>query len=263
MTSEQWVLIESQFDTLRDASPSVQEAALAAIADEEVRRELASLLQYSGKGNGDGDGETIIAVVGAAAATVTFPKRHIGPYKLVKRIGQGGQGSVFEALRDDGTFHQRVAIKIVKWELDSDIARERFRQERQILAGLEHPYIARLLDGGQAPDGVPYLVMEFIEGQPLTVAAGDWPLKRKLELFLKVCQALAYAHRNLVIHRDLKPANILVTSAGDPKVLDFGIAKLIDPGATKTRTGLAALTPEYGGFLKPGNGISVTTISSK
>ena len=243
MTNEQWVVVKNQFEILNEALPAEQASALAQIDDEIVRHELEMLLKNSG-----GEGDTFLAAIGEAASQTFNDRdcdRRIGPYKLVQRIGQGGQGSVFEAVRDDGTFHQRVAIKIIKWELDNDIARERFRQERQILAGLEHPYIARLLDGGQSDDDVPYLVMEFVEGQPLTKAADDWPVKQKLELFLKVCQALAYAHRNLVIHRDLKPANILVNEAGDPKVLDFGIAKLIDPGASKTQTGLAALTPDY------------------
>ena len=121
---------------------------------------MASLLQYTS----DGDGETLASAVGAVAANLSGPPdQKIGPYKVVRRVGQGGQGSVYEAVRDDGNFHQRVAIKIVKWELDSDLARERFRQERQILAGLEHPYIGRLLDGGQTADDVPYLAMEFIE----------------------------------------------------------------------------------------------------
>ena len=227
---------------MRDLPPTNRAAALEAIADEDVRREVASLLQYTG----NEDGETVAAAIGAVAAHIGSQEdRRIGPYKLIRRVGQGGQGSVYEAVRDDGTFEQRVAIKIVKWDLDSELARERFRQERQILARLEHPYIARLLDGGQTEDGVPYLAMEFVDGEPLTAAAKEWPVKRKLELFLKVCQAVSYAHANLVIHRDLKPANILVSKAGDAKVVDFGIAKLLDPTATKTQTGFSGLTPDY------------------
>ena len=171
--------------------------------------------------------------------------RHIGAYRLVGRLGQGGQGSVFEGLRDDGRFQQRVAIKIVKWEIDGEGARARFRQERKILAGLEHPHIARLLDGGETEDGLPYLVMEFVEGEPLTKAAGDWPIRRKLDVFLKVLDAVSFAHQNLIVHRDLKPGNILVTKDGSPKLLDFGIAKLMDPEATRTHTGFVGLTPDY------------------
>src|SRR5262249_49215600 len=152
---------------------------------------------------------------------------------------------VFEAERDDSTFRQRVAIKIIKWEFDSPSARERFRQERQILAGLEHPHIARLLDGGQTEDDVPYLVMEYIQGQPLITSARGWSLRRKLKVFLKICQAVEYAHRTLIVHRALKPANILVTPNGDPKLLDFGIAKLLNPDVTRTQTGSAAMTPDY------------------
>ena len=167
----------------------------------------------------------------------------VGPYRLLRRLGQGGQGTVFEAVRDDGNFEHRVAIKIVKWEIDSEAARAQFRHERQILAGLQHANIAQLLDGGQTKHGAPYLVMEFIDGQPLTAATQGWTLKRKLELFRKVLEPVAYAHRNLIVHRDLKPSNIFVTSDGIPKLLDFGIAKLLDMDATLTA--MRALTPEY------------------
>lgn len=222
-----------------------------------MRREVVSLLEHSESG------ETVVAPAGAMPPKPEQGQRlerRIGPYQLLRRVGQGGQGAVYEAIRDDGNFHQRVAIKIVKWEIDSTAAQERFRRERQILAGLQHPYIARLLDGGETDDGTPYLVMEFVEGQPLTIAASDWPVRRKLELFLKVCQALEHAHRNLVIHRDLKPANILVTAEGEPKLLDFGIAKFIDPAATKTQTGMAALTPEYASPEQV-RGLPISTLS--
>jgi serine/threonine protein kinase len=249
----QWRAVEASFDALHGLPEDQVAAGLAALDDEEVRVEVATLLRNARPG--DTVAEAIHGMVsavtpsqGAAAPThapVEFRERRIGPYRMVRRVGQGGQGAVFEAVRDDGTFHQRVAIKLVKWEMDGADARERFRRERQILAGLEHPYIARLLDGGETPEGTPYLVLEFVEGEPLTKAAAEWPLRRKLELFLKICQALSVAHRNLVIHRDLKPANILVTAAGDPKLLDFGIAKLVDGGSQNTQTGLAALTPQY------------------
>src|SRR5215469_15164813 len=134
---------------------------------------------------------------------------------------------------------------MVKWEAASDASRHRFRAERQILAGLQHPNIARLLDGGGTADGTPYFVLEFIDVKHLNVAARGWPPKRKLELFLQVADAVAFAHRKLIVHRDLKPANILVTADGAPKLLDFGIAKLMDPEATRTQTRLIGLTPSY------------------
>ena len=242
MTQDQWSLVESHFEALADLQPADRTAGLTAIGDEEVRREVSSLLEHSG------GGETVSSVVGAMADHVESGEigdRRIGPYKLVRRLGQGGQGAVFEAVRDDGTFHQRVAIKIVKWEIDSGDARNRFRHERQILAGLEHPHIARLLDGGETSEGTPYLVMEFVDGLPLTAATQGWPLLRKLELFLEVAAAVASAHRNLIVHRDLKPANIMVTKDGTPKLLDFGIAKLLDENAQRTMTGFQALTPDY------------------
>ena len=242
MTQDQWSLVESHFEALADLQPADRASGLAAIGDEEVRREVASLLEHSGSG------ETVSAVVGAMADHVesgSIVDRRIGPYKLVRRLGQGGQGAVFEAIRDDGTFDQRVAIKIVKWEIDSDDARSRFRHERQILAGLEHPHIARLLDGGETSEGTPYLVMEYVDGEPITQYCSPLDRTARLRLFLKVCEAVEHAHRNLVVHRDLKPANILVTPNGDPKLLDFGIAKLLDPGSSKTQTAFLALTPDY------------------
>ena len=256
MTPEQWRQVETGFAALNASPPEQRLAQLAAIPDEEVRAEIASLLEY------DGTGETVGATVAAAASLAAdevvlaadevvlaeedvVRGRRIGPYRVIRRLGHGGQGVVFEAIRDDGSFQQRAAIKMLKWEADSAESRRRFRQERQILAGLQHPNIARLLDGGETFDGTPFLVMEFIEGQPLNTAAADWPLKRKLELFLQVANAVVFAHRNLVVHRDLKPANILVTADGAPKLLDFGIAKLMNPDATRTSTGLVGLTPDY------------------
>lgn len=241
MTEEQWSQVESCFDELRERSPHEIAAGLAAIADEAVRAEVASLLQHTG------EGETVGLAVGAMANSVgdAFRAQKIGPYRIVRKLGQGGQGTVFEAVRDDGAFDQRVAIKIVKWEIDSENTRTQFRNERQILAGLEHPHIARLLDGGETAEGAPYLVMEFVDGQPLTAAAANWRMKQKLNLFLEVAAAVAFAHRNLIVHRDLKPANILVTADGMPKLLDFGIAKLVDPNLQLTVTKFQALTPEY------------------
>jgi serine/threonine protein kinase len=228
VTKEQWESVEAYFTAIHNVAPGERPAALASIADTEVRAEVASLLDHAA------GGETVADAIGAAASQLegTASRERIGPYKLVRRFAQGGQGAVFEAVRDDPAFHQRVAIKLVKWESDTAMARDRFRQERQILAGLEHPHIARLLDGGETPDGVPYLVMEFVDGLPLTKAAAGWTQRRKLELFLKVADAVTFAHRNLIVHRDLKPANILVTREGTPKLLDFGIAKLLDSNDT-------------------------------
>jgi serine/threonine protein kinase/TolB-like protein/Tfp pilus assembly protein PilF len=182
----------------------------------------------------------------------TMAGRQIGAYKLVREIGRGGMGAVYLAVRADNQFRQRAAIKLVKRGMDTDFVIRRFRSERQILAGLNHPNIARLLDGGATDDGLPYFVMEYIDGIPihrycdtrrLTVA-------ERLNLFRQVCAAAHYAHENQVIHRDIKPGNILVTEDGAPKLLDFGIAKILDPDlasdtAESTVTAMLVMTPEY------------------
>jgi tetratricopeptide (TPR) repeat protein len=192
-------------------------------------------------------------VAGAAAdlvgATQTGAGREISPYRIVREIGRGGMGVVYEAVRDE--FRQRVAIKLLpRGQQDAGMV-ERFRQERTILAGLEHPNIARLLDGGITDEGELYFVMEYIEGQSITdyCRTNKLTVIERLGLFAKVTKAVEYAHRNLVVHRDLKPGNILVASDGTPKLLDFGIAKLLHehpaPVEPSTRTGVHLMTPEY------------------
>ena len=238
--------MEHHFAALHELSSDAWNSALGAIGDEEVRREVASLLRHAGNGDAvDSLVESVVGAMAVAAGAGELIDRRVGPWRLLRRLGQGGQGVVFEAKRDDGAFDQRVALKIVKWELDTEEARRRFRHERQVLAGLEHPSIARLLDGGETAGGTPYLVMEFVDGLPLTQAARDWPVRRKLQLFLEIAAAVSFAHRNLVVHRDLKPANILVTPEGVAKLLDFGISKLLDVDDRRTITGFHALTPGY------------------
>ena len=170
--------------------------------------------------------------------------RVCGPYRLVRLLGRGGAGAVYLAERVDGQIEQRVAIKLLRQDADDRRFRDRFLQERQILASLQHPGIARLLDAGQT-GGQPYLVMDCVDGVTIDRYADNLELRSKLNLFLDVCDAVSYAHRNLVIHRDLKPSNILVDGAGRPRLLDFGIAKLLDAPADQTRTQERLLTPEY------------------
>lgn len=185
------------------------------------------------------------------AATFEADPQRIGAYRLVELIGRGGMGSVYLAERADREFEHQVAIKLVSAGLNAPIVHRRFLAERQILARFEHPNIARLYEGGTTADGRPYFVLEYIQGQPIDVWCDTHfsSLETRLELFLKVCDAVAYAHRNLVVHRDLKPGNILVDSDGQPKLLDFGIAKVLDPtsgsGEEATRTAHRAMTPGY------------------
>lgn len=160
---------------------------------------------------------------------VGLPER-IGPFRIIREIGRGGMGTVYEGERDEGGFEQRVAIKIIRRGMDTDEVHRRFLLERQVLARLDHPHIARLLDGGVTADGRPYFVMEYIEGVPLAehLSRSARDLEERLRLFRSVCHAVHYAHQNLVLHRDLKPSNILITPEGQPKLLDFGVAKLLD-----------------------------------
>jgi serine/threonine protein kinase len=163
------------------------------------------------------------------------PER-VGPYRIDRLIGEGGMGMVYLAHRDDGEFNQRVALKLIRrgLHLDARIVR-RFREERQILAALSHPGIARLFDGGLTEDNLPYFAMEFVEGLPIDryCDAQNLAVEARLDLFARVCDAVAHAHERHIVHRDIKPSNILVTEAGDPRLLDFGIAKLLDtePGS--------------------------------
>ncbi|MCA8888308.1 MAG: protein kinase [Parvularculaceae bacterium] len=175
-----------------------------------------------------------------------------GVWKIVKRIGAGGMGAVFLAERTDQQFTQTAAVKIMTAQLLDENSGARFRAERQILANLNHPNIATLIDGGATQSGLPFLVMEYVDGVRIDNYCDqhELPIERRLKLFTKVCEAVDYAHRNLVVHRDLKPSNILVTEDGEPKLLDFGIAKLIEPGAYEaalavTRAGGRMMTPEY------------------
>jgi eukaryotic-like serine/threonine-protein kinase len=191
-------------------------------------------------------------VPSSSETTTEIPGAPLGPYRLIHEIGRGGMGAVYLAVRNDDAFRKRVAIKILKRGMDTEAIVRRFRHERQILAGLEHPYIASLFDGGTTPEGLPYFAMEYIEGHPIDsyCDARQLDTTARIELFRKVCAAVQHAHQNLVIHRDIKPANVLVTADGTPKLLDFGIAKLLNPDAghetaPHTVAGPQLMTPEY------------------
>ena len=184
----------------------------------------------------------------------TAAMKVIGNYRLEQRLGSGGMGEVFEAVRHDEAYDQRVAVKLLRPGIHHPDVTSRFRTERQILANIRHPHIAQLLDGGEADSGQPYLVMELVNGRPIDDYCDqlEATIRERLELFCKVCDAVEAAHRNLVVHRDLKPSNILVTEEGEPKLLDFGIAKILQPETfpsrvAATETGLAPMTPRYAG----------------
>lgn len=197
------------------------------------------------------------------AAAATKIGTRIGAYKVVREIGHGGMGTVYLAERDDEQYHQQVAIKLINPGLGGEIIRRRFRNEMQILADLNHPNIARLFDGGETAGGVPYLVMEYVDGTPINVYCDEHNLstEQRLKLFCTVCDAVQYAHQHLVIHRDIKPGNILVTGEGLPKLVDFGIAKLLAHGTSTADAGATAMpfmTPEYASPEQV-RGASVTT----
>jgi serine/threonine protein kinase len=253
MNPERWQRVEELFLTVADRPAAEREAYLTRVCggDEELRRELLSLLARD-------TNEDFIEKPIAGVAIGLSPElgddaagSRIGPYRLTRLVGRGGMGAVYEAVRDDAQFRQQVAIKLIKGGMDSAFVRERFVRERQILASLDHPHIARLFDGGATEDGRPYFVMEFVNGEPITdyCRRRELSLDEKLKLFRDVCSAVQHAHQKLVVHRDLKPSNILVTTDGAPKLLDFGIAKLLtpDPGeaTTRTETAIRLMTPDY------------------
>lgn len=235
--------VQELFHQLADLPPAERARYFA---DHEIdpatRREVEELLGYDFaqsspllRGLSDAAGHTL--------AQMYSMGQRCGPYRLVSMIGRGGMGVVYLAERADGEVNQRVAVKLLRPGV-LDFQRERFLQERQILAELAHPSIARLLDAGHLDDGQPFLVMEYVDGRPINEYAAKLPIEQKIRLFAKVCAAVAYLHRNLVVHRDLKPGNILVTADGEPKLLDFGIAKIVGY-ADATVTAVQMLTPDY------------------
>ncbi len=259
MTRGRWRQVEAVLDRVLEAPDSDREALLAESCgdDAELRREVEGLLAAEAEAPGFFEADA-----SAFAAPALFPEAgdrnglaadRLRNYRLVREIGAGGMSRVFLGERDGDEFEQRVAIKILRGVgLDLDEGTRRFAAERQILASLDHPSIARMFDGGTTDAGLPYLVMELIEGVPITDYCTDLELEERLDLLIETCEAVQYAHQRLIVHRDLKPSNILVTPAGQLKLLDFGIAKLLAPGAMGlddaapvTRTGLLLMTPEY------------------
>ncbi len=246
-------------DRLFDATETERRAALDR-ADPEVRAEAERLLDADRRDDGPLSGVAGRLVPSALRALEGGPSGRsaregaiVGPFRLVSHVGEGGMGEVWVAERAGADFQQRVAVKLLHARGTAAALSARFRMERRILARLEHPRIARLLDGGTTDDGTPWLAMEYVEGLSLTEHCAEKKpsVEERLRLFVHVCDAVQFAHRNLVVHRDLKPGNVLVGADGQPKLLDFGIAKLLepDPGddapGTLTRTGERPMTPDY------------------
>jgi len=252
MTASRWQQAKIIVAAALEVDPAQRDAYLveACAGDTELLAEVESLVQASIDAGGFLEAETADSRDQAPAARQDpIIGSRIGAYRIVSEIGRGGMGAVYSAVRDDD-FEQQVAIKLVKRGMDTDFVLERFRHERQILALLNHPHIARLLDGGSTADGRPYFVMEYIAGKSITEYCREqnMPLDGRLRLFLKVCAAVTYAHSNLVVHRDLKPGNILIGADGEPKLLDFGIAKLMAAPRNielPVTTGIRPFTPDY------------------
>ncbi|MEM7515765.1 MAG: protein kinase, partial [Planctomycetota bacterium] len=250
MTPNRLRRIAEVYEAVLELEGPLRGAYLVALArdDLELVRHVHRLLDGASE-------ETEAATPSAVAEPESAPQaeeRQIGPYRLIELLGMGGMGTVHLAERSDSEFERRVAIKVIRFGFDVPEVRRRFLSERQILASFDHPNIAGMHEGGTTADGLPYLVMEYVEGVPIDRYCDENRLtvKARLKLFRQVCSAVEYAHQNLVVHRDLKPSNVLVTADGVPKLLDFGIAKLLDPEhfpitVEATETGRGPLTPSY------------------
>ncbi|HEY0049871.1 MAG TPA: serine/threonine-protein kinase, partial [Pyrinomonadaceae bacterium] len=256
MQSENWktikeVLVEalkldaserSDFLDKADISSEIRQEVESLLTFEEESKDLMNLsaVEFS-KDFFDADEEAKNILIG----------QRVGVYEIARELGYGGMGAVYLAERTDGKFKQKVALKLLKREMNTSALRQRFQQEREILASLQHPNIARLLDAGTTGDRIPFIAMEYVEGLPIDAFCNkhDLDLTDRLKLFRTVCATVDFAHRNLIVHRDLKPSNILVTEDGVPKLLDFGISKILSTdreninAATITRLGV--MTPSY------------------
>jgi serine/threonine protein kinase/Tfp pilus assembly protein PilF len=259
-STERWRLTDALFSSALEREPHEREAYVreTSAGDDDLYRDVIALLASAEASDEvlDSDAASFAAPLVRAlaadadgAADELTPGARVGAYRVVRELARGGMGAVYLAERDDDEFRKSVALKVVKRGIDTDEVLQRFRAERQILAGFAHPHIASLLDGGATGDGRPYLVMEYVPGQPITryCDAHRLTIDQRLAIFETVCAAVQHAHQNLVIHRDVKPSNVLVSDEGVVKLLDFGVAKLLtdDDGAPHTRAGARMLTPDY------------------
>jgi non-specific serine/threonine protein kinase/serine/threonine-protein kinase len=282
MTPERWRRVETVFQTALDVAPESRERFLAeaCAGDEVLRREVERLIEgYEAADEFlEQPAVDLRQIAGQELPTLRredMPDAahglrsdaRIGAYRVLRELGRGGMGAVYLAERADDDFRKLVAVKVVKRGMDTDFLLRRFRHERRALAALDHPNIARLLDAGATDDGLPYIIMEYVEGQDIDRYCDEHKLtiNARLRLFLSVCAGVSHAHQSLIIHRDIKPSNILVTGDGTPKLLDFGIAKILNPSLADapfehTATALRMLTPDYASPEQV-RGERVTTVS--
>ena len=254
MSAENWRRVKTIYQRAIETAPEKRLNFLSKVCagDDGLRREVEEMLTFENTSD-DVFEQPVFDAFRLFAEDAQFFKigEQIGDYAVLREIGRGGMGVVYLAERIDRVFEQKVALKIIKRGMDTDAILKRFVTEREILASLDHPNIARILDGGTTDDSLPYFVLEYVEGLPVDefCDAENLSLNERLRLFRKICDTVIYAHQNLVVHRDLKPSNILINEKGEPKLLDFGIARLLNAeptGETEfTETGKRLLTPEY------------------
>ncbi|MEO6076415.1 MAG: serine/threonine-protein kinase, partial [Dokdonella sp.] len=255
MQAENWQRVRALFDLLADMSPDAWESALdeQGVIDAQLRSEVISLLRADREDlvhtHIDAQAPAMLSDLAEREVEVENQRldgRSVGAFRLVSEIGRGGMGTVWRAERVEGGFEQVVAIKLIRADWDAAEMIRRFRAERQILAHLNHPNIAHLIDGGITDDERPWLALEYVDGIDLRSYCDQHQLDiaQRLKLFMTVCEAVSHAHAHLVVHRDLKPSNLLVTRSGEIKLLDFGIAKLVEHGAIHASI-QRVFTPEY------------------
>ncbi|MBC7843081.1 MAG: protein kinase [Gemmatimonadaceae bacterium] len=254
ITAEQWPMVKDLWFAVQDA-PIEHRAAMLSDPriDADIRAHVERLMAAAENVGDRFETPASRVLQHDVVMAPSLVGRRLGAYDVTRRIGQGGMGVVYEAVRADSSYDQRVAVKTIWRGADSTVLLKRFRTERQILAGLQHPNIARLLDGGATEEGTPWLAMEYVDGVPIDTFCDDGRLSldARLDLFRQVCDAVHFAHRNNVVHRDLKPSNVLVTADGNVKLLDFGVAKLLDdPRMEGTLTG-AGLSPFTAAYAAP------------
>jgi non-specific serine/threonine protein kinase/serine/threonine-protein kinase len=270
MTPERWQQVKDVLQKALELKPEERSGFLEQRcgADSELRQEVETLIASEAQtGSAFLDSAAVPSFLLDQEAQFRLARgKRVGAFEILEEVAQGGMGAVYRAIRADGLYKQEVALKIVRAELGSELTAARFRNERQILATLDHPNIAKILDGGSTAEGIPYFVMEFIDGLPITEYCDrhKLPIDARRNLFRTVCSAVHYAHQRLVIHRDIKPSNILVTTDGVPKLVDFGIAKILDPSLLPenvTMTGGGwVMTPEYASPEQL-SGAAITTAS--